>query len=468
MNASLRYKVNASFTDDSEFTLGNPFNVSIPKGTRLDKDLRSSIEILSYDVNLLSTTGAEIFYIPTILKTYKFMGMDIDDSLHAVIKSTSGSFICGNIFDVEAYSKIIDKYRNNWDYNTLQALDKKLLSINIDYVKRLITGIKEGWLYDIYKRVGTESDSFISEYMSNQMKSGLNSEYKSVILTLIRNTGDSRDTSSSFDIDAIMIGVIISHIRGIIKRYNNSYSKLCAMDLFIKYESKLSGEDITRNRLSNALEIIDNVTGEVVDLPISFSGISKNESLYDSNTIREHCSILCENLSQMCMFDNYSSMYGTKDIIEYSMPGLHDTDGIDDVFSMSPEESQALSIIDGLNCVDEDAILCKETYNMDDPEDRGLFVKSVIRSYERNFNEFKPSVNYDVTEALAEMVDKGDLIGNKGNEVSLDQVSPEDDNSNVVVTSTEKEIQVSNMKDSLLRVSKLINKCSDKILKGFE
>lgn len=100
---------------------------------------------------------------------------------------------------------------------------------------------------------------------------------------------------------------------------------------------------------------------------------------------------------------------------------------------------------------------------MSDPEQRGIYVKSAIRSYERNFKEFKPVSNYEVTEAMAELVERADPQYEA--RVSLDMVSaastPYFGNSDVTTDTVADIAEVD--KKSFLKVLKLSKKMFSRI-----
>jgi hypothetical protein len=109
--------------------------------------------------------------------------------------------------------------------------------------------------------------------------------------------------------------------------------------------------------------------------------------------------------------------------------------------------------------------MSRATYDMNDPDQRGLFVKSAIRSYERNFREFKPATQYDVNDALADLVERGDIESQPEvtqNEYANDSSLPGD-----VVTSTDGEVILKANVTDLVRILKLVRKFSEEIKKGF-
>ena len=138
-------------------------------------------------------------------------------------------------------------------------------------------------------------------------------------------------------------------------------------------------------------------------------------------------------------------------------------EGIDNLTELTAEEAQAMSILDTLNYVDEDASLVKQSYDMSNPEERAKFIKSSIKFYERNFKEFKPAAHYDgITDSMAELIEKGDgagtLIDNNGNEVPVSDI----------MTGSVQDLRIAEFKKNLLKVLKLLSKSLLKIEKGFE
>jgi hypothetical protein len=181
----------------------------------------------------------------------------------------------------------------------------------------------------------------------------------------------------------------------------------------------------------------------------------------DANVIRSGSKSVMESLSE-CLRTGYNQSIDAEDFLA----GFVDSEAIDDVYSLTMPELQALSVLDSLKYIDEDAVLCRESYDMNDPDQRGLFVKSSIRSYERNFKEFKPATQYDVTDALADMVERGDIVNNP-TPIPKENASPTGDDDSPVVTSTQEDIDVTVNKSKLLKILKLVNKSTDRILKGF-
>lgn len=93
-------------------------------------------------------------------------------------------------------------------------------------------------------------------------------------------------------------------------------------------------------------------------------------------------------------------------------------------------------------------------------------MKSCIRSYERNFREFKPATQYDVTEALAELVERGDIESNP--EITQAEYSKDDTLSGDIVTSTDSVVMKKINTQELKKVMKLVDKFSKQILDGFD
>ena len=194
---------------------------------------------------------------------------------------------------------------------------------------------------------------------------------------------------------------------------------------------------------------------------VSFSGISKNGGVFDQNIIRKQASGSIGSVANILHVKTTS--YSNLELKPVLMSNVDQTDV--DVWSLTDEECQALSVLDSLRYIDEDASMSRATYDMNDPDQRGLFVKSAIRSYERNFREFKPATQYDVNDALADLVERGDIESQPEvtqNEYANDSSLPGD-----VITSTDGEVILKANVTDLVRILKLVRKFSEEIKKGF-
>ena len=138
------------------------------------------------------------------------------------------------------------------------------------------------------------------------------------------------------------------------------------------------------------------------------------------------------------------------------MVGNVNIDAFDNPYDLTPSELQAVSNYDSLQNIDEDAKVCVSSYNLNDPEERGLFLKSAIKSYEKNFREYKPENNYDVTTAMSDLIERGESF----KDILVPETEYSGDGSVVgyITTDTPEMIEIKLTKQNLLKVSKLIGK----------
>lgn len=412
-----------------------------------------------------SNVSISLDYEPETSKTYKFMGMDIDEDFNAIIKLPQGHIVVASMFDRDAIIETFNKM------NRRMNLDESYIrNLPLDAARKLATGLKTGILYDILEKnkgnVDPKTLSVMFKSIADEIGSA-NSEkpsFTSIILNLVHVKKDENAAitgdETSDDILAKIVQAIISYwASNVVQKYNTIYSVLANIDIWQDMGKRALGESEMTQRMSQCVQIFDS-NGNNLDRTVSISGISINRSLSDNNVWRSSSASGIQTIADN-LGNNYS--YNVSLDMAEILAGFIDTDNIPDVLSLSGPELQALSVIDSLQYIDEDAAMCAESYDMSDPEQRGLYVKSAIRSYERNFREFKPATHYDVTESLAELVERGDVISKP----LVSQSVATDDTEEDIVTSKVEDIEVSINKARLLKVMKMVYKSTNSVLKGF-
>jgi hypothetical protein len=460
----------------------NPVSAKDIKLSRADKtsykDFISEVSIASTQIAHLKQyyptasisndhISIELPYEPETSKTYKFLGMDIDEDFNAIIKLPQGHVVVAPMFDREAALTRLKQYDRR---RYVESYERFVRDLSKEGARKFATGIKTGVAFDILS-ANTGSDSIDPEtlkplfsILDPYITDDFRAEFQSVILNLTHEhkakTSQILDSSSRNDILIFVAKALIAYWSiDVNDKYQSLYSFLSEIDLWQDQVKKVIGESELTSRMSNCVKIKDPVTGDSSST-ISISGISRNGSMSDANIIR---STSARGL--ISFISGLGSRYNSVDYDDLKdvLPGMVDTDQVGDVFGMSDAELQAMAAIDSLQYVDEDAALSLESYDMSDPEQRGLYVKSAIRSYERNFKEFKPSNNYDVTESLADMIERGDIISRP----VVPQAIATDDTEADTVTSSAEEVDVSINKAKLLKIMKMVYKSTNAILKGF-
>lgn len=401
-------------------------------------------------------------------KTYKFLGMDVDENFDAIIKMSQGHIVVAHMFDREAVLKLFKRSTRRMDLP-----DSLIEDLPEDVVRKIATGLKTGIAYDISKKFGDYTGvnpedlrgllSIVSNFLDSKASTDT-LEYQSILLNLVHVRKNEHEsigrTQSNEDVASYIISSIFSYWGSVVvPKYNSLYSFLSCVDIWGDMNRRITGQENFNNRFTRCVSVTDNATGQSEESMISFTGISRDRSMSDPNVIRSSSASSLVSLGGAMTYGS-SDDFDPKDF----MVGFFDSDSIDDVYSLNENEMQAMSVLDSLRYIDEDASLCQESYDMNDPEQRGLFVKSSIRSYERNFREFKPASSYDVTDALADMVERGDVVTNP---VLVSQSVATDDTDAPVVTSSIEEIDVRVDKNKLLKILKLVYKSTQQVLKGF-
>lgn len=477
--------------------IGQPMSPRGVKDAKPSKELKDDYvsycqETVAASENLknLACTYGEVFssdsgavdfnfdYEKETSKTYKFLGMDIDEDYNAVIKIGSGHIVVGSMFDRDSIKKIL-----NWDLRWSDSDTKDLCldmvdKLNENDVRLLSTGIKTGQAYTI---ASSRNDSYVDPdswsklihiVINSTMGSsggGISHTFKSIILNLVHEK-DLEQTavkvsSSDNSYASLILSAIMKSWYELAGKYSEMLSASACIDIWSNINRRMTGADVFNARMESCVTLTDESTGEVLKGGVSFSGASKNTSATDAGIIIDYSRNAMFQLANAVQDNRASDDVDVTDL----MLGFADVSGIDDIYSVSKAELQAMSVLDSLQYIDEDAELCKETYDMNDPDERGLFVKSSIRSYERNFKEFKPAENYDVTEALADIVDRGDVNAAPNLIPDMNTSTPDDElgATDVITTKKSEEIKADKIIEDLKKVLKLVNKNTTKILAGF-
>lgn len=411
-------------------------------------------------------------------KTYKFLGMDVDEDFRAVIPTPSGTIPIGYLYDSDKILERIDEdYENSLSTRDIDCIKAVASEVSEEDIRRVATAMKTGKLYEAIKKtpndkITIDSITDITGILSAKAVRVQDTGFKSITLKVINKKkqeevdeiGLRADQVAESNYYALYLRSVFSYWIDVMDFYNNIYTTLGLLDLWSDAYKKTNGEQAYYNLMQKATTIqkYDVATGEFTDDPVnvvSFNGIAKNGGIvFTDNVVRRSCSECLVGLRAV-MSGNQVETDG--DLTELLL-GMADTTGIDDIYGLSAEEVQALGIIDSLAFIDEDATLIKDTYDMNDPDDRGLYTKSIIKSYEKNFRDYKPKNDYDVTDTMAELVERSDeensmVVDMNGNAVVVTDV----------LTASQSEIDIMNFKQNLIKVLKLLDKSLQRVRKGF-
>lgn len=433
-------------------------------------------------------------YEEGVPKTYKFLGMDIDDNYESVILLGDGYVRVAPMFDsIEISNQQVGAYGSRYDSSTIDMANDIIMKHTQDLARTLSTAMKNGILYDIFRQQASNFDPIsgsstpvklnVSDVKSLRLenldplvqliknKIGSNSSdsaaastgYKSVLLNLVekekRRDQESKfaDTGKNADLDSTVAAAVLCKIFNywakVIDNYCSYNSVLSEIDLWSNLGKAVMGETAFNSQMRQSGILIQNKdTGEIADGRIlSFAGVARDNGINDANTIRISVQDQLRRMVSVVSGDTSSTEVVMQDI----MLGNITYEEFEDPYTLSAEELQAVSSYDSLKYIDEDAQTCRESYNMNDPEDRSLFIKSAIKSYDRNFRAFKSKDDYDVAQAFSDMVEKGVTFSDRI--VSKDEVADVDLTS-YEVTATPYAIDRVSIKKSLVKMGRLLNK----------
>ena len=448
-------------------------NTYMKKVESIDYSYRLVQSPIKLDISK-GTLECKLNYDPEDVRTYKFLGMDVDSDFNAVIKFSTGHVIVASLYNTEGIAKGFNNPNIDRD-----AFKEFIDSVPESAVRLIATGFKNGTIYNSIKnskRINLSDLSDLIELLGMTIsEDGMDVNdiisrptFDSVILNIVND--EKKEGEKALNKNLIvsdkefirgLIGGCAHYWSDLVILYDAVATVLSALDLWSDLGKKTYGEEEFNKAFGKCVTLTNPETGEIVDRTVSFSGVATNGNVGDLSYVRTQAKNALFSLT-----DSIITGYGSvsKEEARSIMISNVDVNGFSDVYSLTDAELQAISVLDSLRYIDDDAEFVRGTYNMDDPDERGLFVKSAIRSYKRNFKDFKESDSYDVTEALAELVEKGD-IGDVDS-VNLD-VATDDTVGHIVTTST-KRLSYKVDKSKLLKVLKLSNKNIDRIMKGFE
>ena len=453
--------------------------------------------INSFTVNG-STVKADFDFEKEVSRTYKFMGMDIDEDFNAVIPIGSGAVVVANMagfgtdkFKKEKSNSIKEVFKLRGDLSTYNKAVDIINKMGEEGFRKILTRLKCGGLYDLVK--GISKDGKVDKRIYSDIKeyAGIverNNDFlsNSIILSIVNEKEKKKteinldsykeESSSDTELEESIFSIVVTFWSDLLDYYNSVKTLLSTLDIWSFMGRWSMGDQEFNKKLESCFSLLDNTTGEVTNRVISFTGASENLSIAGQEYTGERISNVFYNLgagvigasNNVKKSINFIENEGDTQFLFYGNFNQTDTPY---TAEMTIDEMQALSSLDSLRYVDDSAELAKSSYDMSDPYDRALYVKSAIRSYERNFREFKPGINYDLPNTLAELVENEKIESNPI--ISYDRFvgaesAPEDVNKGMdIVTSSMDELRAGLNRRDLLKIMKLVNKISDRLLKNF-
>lgn len=495
--------LNIGITDNSFPNLGTPMNpnrkMKIPRDAKegfnygytgpldyANKALENT-KMPSNHVILDFTNGfnCTLNYTDDVLRTYKFFGMDISDDFEAVIPFGNGHVVVGSLFNPDLLKTILNEKGDKCLPSTRDIVQ----SLDAMDARKIVTALKTGTLYSMAKNLSdsladvSDYGTFLKDYAKKVGEDLVGTSdtsnittYKSIILNLIHKkeevVSSVNQGYSGADLDTIgqqVLSILMESWGTIMDGYARTRLALSSLDLWSYYGKLSMGEKAFNDSLDkkHIVNIMNPETGEVEDVGISFAGVTTNLVMVGKYSEVKNLSNAVKDFSQGLFKSDIGAMKRVPmlDLVQ-SMVSDDDFDfGVDGLSTLTLEESQAFAVLDTLRYTDEDAEFSKETYDMTDPEQRGLYVRSAIKSYERNFKEFKPARSYDVTGEIANLVENVGVESVKL--ITIDKDDPNVENEDDLITMTSKEVEIRVDIKSMKKAFALVRRSLDKVNKGF-
>lgn len=447
-----------------------------------DKSLLSNAGYGGVDIIISRDTfSLDLPYEKGIPQTYKFLGMNVNQDFQSVIPVGDGYVVVDEMFDRTKIKKVDDD-------GALRYVDKSMISTandyidkcNVEIIRKLATSLKTGALYDIIQKLqdriekNSSNDAtvnvadliniinIINEDLNTTVGLGYDPNIKSISLNLARVAEEdkqealNKSNNSEGDNASVAAVVVIKcfvYWSEVIKKYSDYNRVLSAVDLWSNIVKKVIGSDAFNKDALTSFNTIDKQSGQFVGGTVAVVGVARNGSISDSDVVRSPVQYALVQLGNTISGrSNYVDINNLNDL----MVGNVNIDAFDNPYDLTPSELQAVSNYDSLQNIDEDAKVCVSSYNLNDPEERGLFLKSAIKSYEKNFREYKPENNYDVTTAMSDLIERGESF----KDILVPETEYSGDGSVVgyITTDTPEMIEIKLTKQNLLKVSKLIGK----------
>lgn len=428
-------------------------------------------------------------YEKGIPHTYKFLGMDINDDYQAVIPVGDGYVIVGDMFDcksiIAAPSEIDgDSLLHNVNSNAYRLSINFLKSCSSEFARKITTALKSSVLFEEYKaaedadvdHMGPEIQArvvdIVKEYMGVGSPDG-SMTYKSILLNLVHEDmakkaeigkTDSNDSMGAATAVAIQL---FCYWNSILKTYLTIHKALSSIDMWQSVGRRLLGDKEFNSRLEDSIYLTDD-SGKLPGIA-SISGVARNWDILDTNTNREAASTAFRTLTRK-MASPYTEF--NRESVRDLMISNIDWEKFDNPYELSAEDLQAVANYDSLKFIDEDVKVHAEAYDLDDPTERGMFIKSVAKSYDRNLRDYvsKDDYNSVLVDSISDLVDRrNNILARTSSDATSFTNNTDTDSEDLAytVTSSSNELMTAETKGLMLKVAKLIRKNLEHIDKMF-
>jgi hypothetical protein len=313
------------------------------------------------------------------IPTFKFLGMDITEDLDVVVKGKVSMTYLGNLCTSDV------------PWNTDTKIVKPTIE-NVDIMKEIIQSIKFDIMYALPSQdidLG-ELIKGLSDVVDKVKKTDLS--FKSVLLNYIHvNTTVSADASNLSDdeIGRILWGALCIIFDKFIGLYKLASKVLSILDTFFDMHSKIYGEMLTTTILKDSVSDKDSY-GSIG----AFYGYNQSSGGFmNSNVGADMAGIFVAEIADLSRNTNGVRRSSTSIDNKYLMASMFDLKGSEDLTKLSREDLLSYIVLDGMKYKDEDLIMIKDNYDLENEDDRDMFFKNTITSYRKLYkNYFKQGI----------------------------------------------------------------------------
>jgi hypothetical protein len=396
------------------------------------------------------------------VKTFKFFGMDITDNLDVVIKGSMGMILVGNLS-----SEVIFKEKEIPDISQRNAANS---SINFETIKLAVENLKLKNLYSLpneYRIVpdtrndaieltyntyggGNQKDFTFADHIVKEISTGRD-VLSSIIIKYSSKTGVEVNKIDEKDMSRLVYARIGRSWSNLVDKYKIMSRVISAFDLFLSLHKKLYGVNETIDKVKKSI-----VSGEFGDIGC-LEGYSRDDSI-ESRTL--HCDLSSEFLISISKLNEVGKATLKHPITRYMMTMFDVPNSVDISKIRSRETCLSYSVIDALKYIDDDLIMVAKQYNMNNDDEKELFLKNVITGYKQKFSGYMKESNVDIDDEIINNILPQDI-----NPVDILNVSKKE---GLVGVNTDIEVsRASFNKTNLMICSKLIEKILKSVLKSF-
>lgn len=388
-------------------------------------------------------------------------------------------------------------------------------------VRAIVTRLKLGGIYDIYSNLKNGKElkpilTEISDMLKDSVKDSLDSKYaqnsslKSIILTMVKEESRKKDAVShvATEIDKdvlvkavsyLLVGVLIDSWADISEKTTKIRMVMASMDAWSDVNRRILGDEGFFNKVNGlgCMTIGGSLKPSKADKKkmIAFNGQFINGNvMYDEYMSRDlnsqivpqlakffGCGIIdkdtvTQTSNKIIGFDYEELVETFADDADMLLASNIDREQIKDYDKLSCEDLQAISAVDSLVYIDDEAKIMKEQYDFTDPNERQVYLKSVLDMYNTEFRDFRDRED-EVDESLYELVENPDKVSNRIRASIRDKAYKDDDGQDTVgneespimaVTESETMMKVRENKKILQRIGKLIYKMLKEVDKDFQ